>query len=215
MKKFISLIVFLLLTLHAQILAQNRFFLGVSGGVSRMSFSGDRPVDGSYTSKTGFRVGAVADYGLTNDIYLSFQPSFVNKGTGVAYDIGRGDPLDSLTLNLDYLSLPLTARFLSPRGAWFVNGGFDVGVLLKATLKDINAGGMADVKNSLNNFDFMMLFGVGAIVPADPMVLTFELRYSQSLVNAGASDQLIEQLGISPRFRSSGFELLAGFMFPL
>ncbi len=206
-------LIFLLCASHSP--AQSQLYLGATGSFSRTSLSGDAPEDASYTSKAGFGFGAVVEYSLTSDIRLSFQPSYARRGTGVGYDIGEEELRDSLSLSLDYVSIPVMARFLSSSGSLFVNGGFDFGFLLDASLEDVNTGISADVKESINTFDVMMIFGVGTSIALDPALLTFELRYGQSLANAGANDQLAAAAGISPRFRSSGFQLLAAILFPL
>ncbi len=206
-------LIFLLCASHSH--AQSQFYLGATGSFSRTSLSGDAPEDASYTSKIGFGFGAVAEYSLTSDIRLSVQPSYARRGTGVGYDIGEEDLRDSLSLTLDYVSIPVMARFLSSGGSWFVNGGLDFGFLLEASLEDVNTGSSADVKQSINTFDVMMIIGVGTSIALDPAFLTFELRYGQSLSNAGANDQLTAAAGIPLRFRSSGFQLLAAILFPL
>lgn len=194
---------------------QSRFFLGVTGGLSSTSFSGDAPEDASYTSKVGFGLGVVAEYALSDDIRLSVQPSYVRRGTGVGYDVGEEELRDSLSLTLDYVSIPVMCRFLSSGGSWFVNGGFDFGFLADASREDIRTGSSTDVKESVNNFDVMMIIGVGANITLDPALITCELRYGQSLANAGANDQLTAAAGVPVRFRSSGFQLLAAILFPL
>jgi hypothetical protein len=210
-----STIAVLLLFLSTMAPGQGRIFIGATGGLSRMSLSGDAPDGASYTSITGFSAGLIGEYALTDDIRLSFQPSYVRRGTGVAFDVGSHDPRDSLEILLNYFSVPVMARFVSPQRAWFVNGGLECAFLLNASLSDVNAGGSVDVKNFVNDLDLMMIFGVGGMVKIAPAFLTFELRYTQSLLNAGSSDQLAEAVGAPVRFRSSGFQLLVGVLFSL
>jgi len=195
--------------------AQGRFLVGVTAGASSTSLSGNTPENGSYTSKLGFSAGLMGEYALTDDIHLSVQPSYVRRGTGVAFDVGTADMRDSLGLTLDYLSIPVLARFLTPGGTLFINGGLDLSVLLHASLTDVNAGGSVDVQNLINDLDLLMILGVGWDVHWGPALLSIELRYGQSLFNAGANDQLAASAGISPRFRSSGFQLLAAVLFSL
>jgi hypothetical protein len=195
--------------------AQERFFLGATAGASSTKLSGDVPDDGSYTSKIGFSAGLIGEYALWDDIHLSVQPSYVRRGTGLAFDVGEVDPRDSLELSLDYFSIPIMARFLAPGRIWFVNGGLDLGFLLKGSLKNVPADRTVDVKDLLNSVDLMMIIGVGGTIHLDPALLTIELRYGQSLINAGSNDQLAAKIGVPPRFRSTGFQLLAGVMYPL
>jgi len=215
MKTFSLLLVALLLTLSSSASAQGRFFVGATGGMTRMHLSGDAPDDASYTSLTGFAAGVIGEYALTDDIRLSVQPSYVRRGTGVAFDVGREDLRDSLELSLSYLSIPAMARFISPRGFWFVNGGLDCGFLLNASLSDLNAGGSVDVKNFVNGLDLMMIVGAGTFFEIAPAILSLELRYNQSLLNAGSSDQLAAKAGVPVRFRSAGLQFLAGVLFRL
>jgi hypothetical protein len=204
-----------ILLLLSSALGQGKFYLGATGGLSRTSLSGDAPEDASYTSLIGFSAGLIGEISLGDDIRLSIQPSYVRRGTGIAFDVGEEDLRDSLELSLDYFSIPVMARFMSQQGSWFVNGGLDCAFLLNASLTDVNAGGSVDVKNFVNGLDLMMLVGVGWSVKLAPAFLTFELRYGQSLLNAGLNDQLATGVGIPVRFRSSGFQLLAGVLFPL
>jgi len=215
MRQLIGLSALLLVLCAPPSHAQSRFLFGATGSLSSTSVSGDAPEDASYTSRIGFGFGAVAEYSLTSDIRISMQPSYARRGTGVGYDIGEEELRDSLSLSLDYISIPVMARFLSAGGSWFVNGGFDFGILLDASLEDVNTGSSADVKESVNPFDVMMIVGVGTSIDLNPASLTIELRYGQSLANAGANDQLTAAAGIPVRFRSSGFQLLAAILFPL
>lgn len=196
-------------------MAHGQILLGVTGGVGRTSFSGDAPEKVKYTSRTGFTGALVAEIPLGDDIRLSVQPSFTRQGTGIAFDVGLPDDRDSLDLVLDYLRIPVMARFLAPKGVWFVNGGLDMGILLNASLKDVNAGGSTDVMNSIGGLDLAMILGVGFQVPVRPLVFTLELRYAQSVVNAGSNSVATGMYGIPVRFRSSGFGLLAGALIPL
>jgi len=107
------------------------------------------------------------------------------------------------------------ARFLSPQGAWFVDGGFDCGFLLAASMSDLHAGSTVDVKDFVSSMDLMMILGAGAVVDVTPAFLTLELRYAQGLLNIGTNDALATAAGVPVRFRSSGFQLLAGVIFPL
>lgn len=195
--------------------AQDRFFAGATAGVSMTSLSGDVPPDGGYTSKIGFSGGVIGEYALTTDIRISLQPSFERRGTGVAFDTGEDELRDSLDVTLDYLSIPLLARFLSPGGSWFVNGGFDLGFLLAASVEDIHTGRTMDAKEFISSVDLMMVVGVGAAFPVDPAVLLLELRYAQSVLNAGDNTRLEAATGVPPRFRSSGFQLVAAVLLPL
>ena len=89
MKPCILAIAALTLLFSPTLGAQGRFSAGVIAGASNTHLSGDIPENGSYTSKTGFSIGLVAEYELWKDTRLSIQPSFVRRGTGLAYDVGE------------------------------------------------------------------------------------------------------------------------------
>ena len=166
MTRFCLFISLLLLPLSSVAFAQGKFYLGATGGVSRTSLSGDAPEDASYTSLIGFSAGLIGEISLTDDVRLSIQPSYVRRGTGVAFDVGEENLRDSLKLSLGYFSIPVMARFMSRQGSWFVNGGVDCAFLLNAWLSDINAGSSVDVKNFVNRLDLMMIVGAGVLIEA-------------------------------------------------
>jgi hypothetical protein len=91
--------------------------------------------------------------------------------------------------------------------------GLGLGFLTQGTLKDVRAG-EKDVESVFRNIDFSIAFGVGFMVPAKNTLVTFELRYQQSLVNMFDSNADMSAEGLAPRLRSSGFQLLAAVLFP-
>ena len=194
--------------------AQERFFLGATAGATSTKLSGDMRQRLVHLKD---RFQCRADRGVRPLGRYSPQcAAFIrDPGYGSCVRCGEVDPRDSLELTLDYVSIPVFARFLAPGRTWFVNGGLDLGFLLKGSLKNVPADRTVDVKDLLNNVDLMMIIGVGGTIHLDPALLTIELRYGQSLINAGSNDQLAAKIGIPPRFRSTGFQLLAGVMYPL
>jgi hypothetical protein len=210
---FLSVILFLLSPLRG--FAAERFFVGATGGVGRTSLSGDAPDEASYTSKTGFTIGVLAEYAVTPGIHVGLHPSYVRRGTGVAYDVGEEDPRDSFSVSLDYLSFPLLLRFLSEQRSWFVTGGVDIGFLLDASLKNLGTGTTTGVGSAFNEFDVMMIIGAGGVVDLRSVLLAVELRYGQSIPNAGANIGLESTFGLPPRFRSSGLQLNVAVLRPL
>ena len=75
------------------------------------------------------------------------------------------------------------------------------------------SSGENDVKHLLQDIDLSMVFGFGAKIPLGAPLLTLEFRYAQSLLNV--ADMQVGQQDLPVRFRSSGFQLLAGLIFPL
>jgi len=59
-----------------------------------------------------------------------------------------------------------------------------------------------------------VLFGAGGLIPIGRPVLTLEARYSQSLTNLNEG-VILSSTNLPARFRSSGFQFLAGMLLPL
>ena len=102
-------------------------------------------------------------------------------------------------------------------GKVVVNSGFEPSFLLDAKLSPVEgAGEDEDVSDLVKDFDIAINFGVGGQFPIGLPRLTIEARYTQSLYNISdvsvdiGADELIPT-----RFRSSGFEFLAGIWIPL
>jgi hypothetical protein len=87
----------------------------------------------------------------------------------------------------------------------------DFGFLTGATLTE--GSDERDVKDRVEDFDVAAVFGFGGVVFAGKPNVSLELRYSQSLLNLANASTTEDALPV--RFRSSGFQLLAGVLLPL
>jgi hypothetical protein len=200
-----------LVCLGASAAAQSR--LGVTAGLNWSSFGGDAPEDAGYSRSLGLNAGIVGDIALTEDVSLSFQPMYVRRGADVSFDVGEKEPRDSLEVRLDYVDCLAMVKIFANNDFSYFTSGLGIGFLTQATLKDVRAG-EKDADNLFSNIDFSIAFGVGFIVPARNTLVTFELRYQQSLVNILDSDADMYSETLAPRLRSSGFQLLATVLFP-
>jgi len=201
----------LVLFLGAGAAAQTR--IGVTTGLNWSSLKGDAPEDAGYGRAIGVNAGVVGDIALTKDVVLSFQPMYARRGADISFDVGEKEPRDSLELRLDYIDCLVMVKVLANNGRNYFTTGLGVGFLTQATLKDIRAG-ETDAGNLFKDVDVSVAFGVGFMVPAKSALLTFELRYQQSLVNMINSDANASIEALAPRLRSSGFQLLASVLFP-
>jgi len=201
----------LVLFLGASAAAQTRF--GVTTGLNWSSLKGDAPEDAGYGRALGVNAGIIGDIALTKDVVLSFQPMYVRRGADISFDVGEKEPRDSLELRLDYIDCLVMVKVLADNKYSYFTTGVGVGFLTQATLKDIRAG-EEDVKNIFQDVDVSVAFGVGFMVPAGSTLLTFELRYQQSLINMVNPDAEAYNEALAPRLRSSGFQLLAAVLFP-
>jgi hypothetical protein len=201
----------LVLCLGAGAQAQSR--IGVTTGLNWSSLKGDAPEDAGYGRALGVNAGIIGDLALTKDVVLSFQPMYTQRGADISFDVGEDEPRDSLELRLDYVDCLVMVKVLADNGYSYFTTGVGFGFLTQATLKDIRAG-ETDAGDLFRDFDVSVAFGVGFMVPAGSTLLTFELRYQQSLVNMVNPDAEAYNEALAPRLRSSGFQLLAAVLFP-
>jgi hypothetical protein len=191
--------------------ASAQWVVGAQGGVAAFSVGGDAPEEASYGRQTRLTAGLVLARHLSPSFVLRFEPGIVQKGTAVAFEVqGVEEPVDSLSLSLDYVSLPLLAQVFSPGGRGFVTAGVSLGILSSATLETVG-GQSQGVEDFLADTDTSLMFGVGGLVLRGQPLLSLELRYEQSLTNAPGT----RMESLPEGFRSSGFQLLAGLAWRL
>lgn len=206
-----TLLIFLLFNIS--IFSQT--YIGATGGLMSSSLSGDAPEDASYSGKTGFSGGLVVDFTLTEDIVLSIQPRFLQKGTSVAYDVGEYELRDSLTATFDYASLPVMVKITSLNKRIYFSSGLDFGYLMNSTVENIVDGSTKDVNNLIKNYDISATFGFGVNIPIGSPIISLELRYMQSILNLSDISSTESGTTFPYRFRTSGFQFLTSIIFPI
>ncbi len=188
--------------------------VGFFGGLNKGNLSGDTLPNTSYKSRTGLVVGVMGEFRIAKDVMLGLHPMYVQKGSTPTLEpiTEDGDPIEN-DLSLDYLSLPVLVKIESGNGVTYVTGGLDLAFLMDASLT--TSKGESDVKDLLQDIDLSMVFGFGAKIPLGSPFLTLEWRYAQSLLNVADIQVGEDEQGLPVRFRSTGFQLLAGLIFPL
>jgi len=190
------------------------FRLGVQGAGGLNALTGDLPEEGSWQSQAVVGGGIIAEFSVTPNVALSFQPAIAPRDTRQVFTNELGEVVFSTDFDLNYLSLPLIVRVtadpLGVRG--FVTAGLDVGVLLDATA---TAGSESkDISDRLDSTNFGAMFGAGIMVPISRHYLTFEARYVQGvddIVARDGGDSGSELAGPSVKYR--GLNLIVGFLF--
>lgn len=189
--------------------------IGLSGGIMSSSLSGDAPEDAAYSGKPGISGGIIADFTLTEDIELSIQPRYLQKGTTISYDVGEYELRDSLTATLSYLSLPVMLKINSLGKRIYFSSGLDFGYLMNSSVKNIMDGSTKDINNLVKKFDLSVSFGFGVNIPIGTPTISFELRYMQSLLNLSHISSTESGTVFPHRFRTSGFQFLTSILFPI
>lgn len=147
-------------------------------------------------------------------VWLSVQPTWLQRGGKIAFAVaGEEEAVDSLKVAVNYLSLPLLAKIVSGNGKTYVTGGIDLGFVLDATLSGTSDA--EDISDTFKPIDLSAVFAFGVMLPIGRPRLTLELRYSQSIINVASLEQDPELYSLPPRFRWSGLQLFAGFLYPL
>ena len=187
--------------------------LGAVGGLNFGSIAGDAPQGISYGGKTGAIVGLVGEFGITDEVSVLVQPSLSQRGTSLLVEVdGMDEPVDSGAVALSYISVPVLFRVMAGNNRTYVTAGLDAAFLSSATLE--RGSTEEDFKDRLNTTDLAINFGFGGIVRQGSPAITVELRYAQSLTNLSGDDpDSASQL--PDRFRSNGFQLLAGVLLPI
>jgi hypothetical protein len=188
--------------------------IGVFGGLIRSNLSGDTPDRFKYETKLGGSAGAVGEFNVTDDVRLSFQPMFLQRGATLTVKLpGESTRRDSLDLRMNYVALPILVKIISGNGKTYVTGGLSLGYLLSAELSDSSRE--KDIKDDLNTIDLSADIGFGIMLPIGKPLLTMELRYEQGLTNTADRAASLEEEVVPVRFRASSFQLFAGLMLPL
>jgi hypothetical protein len=212
MNKLLLILLILIITGSGWQIAQAQVSFGVSGGISRFKVGGDAPPDGSYGNLTGVSFGGLVDIRLFPVVVLSFQPSFIQKGTKIAYEVrGQDELVDSVDVRFNYLALPLMVKVSTRNARWFVSSGLDFGYLLDSQFKTSDQE--TEIDSLMNDFDLAVNLGVGVLVKMKRPQVFIELRYSQSLTDVNNSDVTLDDVPLAPRIKNSGLFLLGGIYF--
>ena len=212
MNKLLLILLILIITGSGWQIAQAQVSFGVSGGISRFKAGGDAPPDGSYGNLTGFNFGGLVDVRLHPVVLLSFQPSYIQKGTKIAFEVrGQDELVDSVDVRFNYLALPLMVKVSTRNERWYVSSGLEFGYLLDSQLKtsDQEAG----IDSLMNDFDLAVDLGVGVLVKMKRPRIFVELRYSQSVTDVVKSNVTLDEVPLAPRIKNNGLFLLGGIYF--
>ena len=159
---------------------------GVKAGVNLSSISGDETDD--VDGLTSFHIGGVAEIVFSEK--FSFQPELMYSAQGYS--------IDDVDVKLDYISVPLMAKYYVAEG-FSIEAGPQIGILASAKAED------EDIKDFISGVDFGVGAGVGYKMDSG---LNFAARYNLGLSNINdgeGSDDFKNQ--------NSLLQLSVGFMF--
>ncbi|PKG43034.1 porin family protein [Psychroflexus sp. MES1-P1E] len=202
MKKLL-IISILLVSLNVQLQAQDQISFGVKAGVNFAYATGDASDSGSQLGydegRTAFHAGLVSELELTEK--FSIQPELLYSQVGAAYLFDNrsfdGIRVES-DLNLDYLSLPILAKYyvfkglsleLGPQFSYILNSEIENQILSSGFIStetiivsDFN------IKDDINRFEFGLALGT-----------------SYELLNTGLFIQARYVIGLTEVFDNQNF----------
>ncbi len=212
MRRILVLATTLFLVANAATAAEWR--LGVQAGANSSGLSGDVPSGVSVGKHSGMVAGMIGEMRLAEDVWLSVQPMYLQRGTTTQLAVaGEAEKIEGPSLAMNYFAVPILARVVSNSGRTYVMGGFNPAFLMDAEMDDGTL--TEDVSSAVNSFALAADIGFGVLVPVGGSILSFEARYEQSILNLAADDRQEADDVLPVRFRSTGFQFMAGLMWPL
>jgi len=157
-------------------------------------------------NRTGFVGGGVIE--IQPNPYFSIQPGIVYSSRGCTSG-------DSISLAMNYLTIPIEARVkypLSPTASIYSIVGLNLGILLSATYtyNGINE----DWGSYTNAVDFGIELGGGMEFPTGKVTPFIEADYYLGLTNV-FEQSFLDAMGGATSFYMRGLEIKGGLKFPL
>ncbi len=162
---------------------------GLKAGINLASLNGDDVED--LDMVTGVHLGAVAEFGLTEK--FSIQPEVIYSTQGASYD--------KETLKLDYINVPVLAKYYAFEG-FSIEAGPQLGFNINS---EYEYDGETEDVEEVKTIDLAAALGVGYKLP---MGVFFQARY-----NLGLSDAFEEVEGIKIDAKNNVFQFSVGYMF--
>ena len=188
--------------------------IGIYAGLNSGKLSGDSPGRFKYASALNFALGLGYDLQLKEDVFLSFQTSFVNAGSKLQYpkEVDEEEILeDSISLDVNMITVPILLKLISDNKKFQFTGGFELVFPIKFMAD--NSVESIDLMDGINKVNVNMLFGIGYLIPINKSQLIINLTYSQGITNL--ANNLEDPDSLLPRIRYSSFQLTAGWYLPV
>jgi hypothetical protein len=202
----VALVLFLLVIQRP---ASAQLSFGLLGGLNNTNVSGDKPDKATYRGSSTLTGGAILEYYFARDVALSIQPSVLKNGTTIAFDVPGSDDetRDSVSIALNYLSVPVLAKVVTDGGRWYVTGGPIFGFLSSASGTFEGDQEEVDLTDSFEPNDLSLVFGVGHFFPVGKVKTFLEIRFVQGMLNVSNVQEN------ENRIRNGGRQLLGGLIY--
>ena len=170
---------------------------------------------GSFTSRTAFAIGGVAEYYFSPMVGLSVQPTYSQQGGKFVFDDPVVNPLNAeATTKLSYVDIPvmLKVHVGSSSVRPYLMSGLSLGFLTSA--KSVAGGEEKNIKDSIKSTNSSWSIGGGLNLPAAGNTVFIEGRYSWGLTNINEGPQ-VQPLSATTELETKGFQFVVGVTFPV
>jgi len=189
---------------------------GVKGGINFASVTGDDTDD--LDGRTSFHVGVVAEISISDK--FSVQPELLYSSQGAtsedSYTEDGINIMEEGTVKLDYINLPIMAKFYVGEGI-SLEAGPQIGFLMNSEIEmKLTASGAGvsesislteDLKDHIKGIDFGLNLGVGYKMENG---LNFGARYNLGLSDANDDPEFFES---DSSFKNSVIQVSVGYFF--
>ena len=204
MKKYLFLyILYLPYLLTAQI------SLGISAGINIGKFGGVEPPKATFVSRSGINFGGVIGYRIDDDISLTIQPTYSQRGSNI--EVGEDNFFDSLQTckaKINFVTIPVFVRIDADNGLTYFISGLEFGIPLSALLEHKEES--IDIYDRINKIDILATIGMGFRFSIGKPDLLIELRYYQGLLNFISDEMDDKDAALLDSIKNSGFQIMAG-----
>ena len=176
MKKILTILTvagFIATSVNAQKSDASGLEYGAKAGVNFCTGTSSYGGKSTSESGTGIQVGGYVAIPIGNTIKIQPELLYDNQSTTA----------DGSTTNLNYLSVPIMAKYAIQSSGFSVLAGPQIGLLLSAKAK--TSGNSVDIKDQCNGTNFSLAIGGEYALP---MGINFSARYIAGLSNISKAD---------------------------
>ncbi len=201
-------IVAVLLLFSSIVIAQQKVEYGVRTGLNISTFVGDFSNNvQDLSARANFHVGGVLELHLLER--LSLQPELSYSRQGVVFDqfltFNAGSSETSSTIKLDYINIPLLAKFYVVKDVLSLGCGPQLGIRVNAE-QEVRGGSVvfpeADISDFFEPIDLSLDFELAAKLESG---LNFGLRFGLGLTNINDVETVDDKNAV--------FQLSVGYFF--
>jgi hypothetical protein len=192
------------------------FSLGVVGGTSGTSFSGDKPSGGSFKAGAGYLVGGHVEMTAGPNVAFVVQPVFASRSTKLEIKDNSDPTLTEVyRLQMESVSVPITVVYAF---GWkttrvFAETGMELAFLQDFRLLEDGQPDQ-DLQDTTESFEFSVLLGFGVKSKLKGIPWFAQLRLAAGLTNLAAGDPL--GMGLDDtRWKSRSTLFVLGVTYPI